>query len=34
MEAEYSWTQVSRQMAETYRWVVHGGNKPDWVIEN
>lgn len=34
METEYSWTQVGRQMAETYRWVVHGGNKPDWVIEN
>lgn len=33
METEYSWTHVGQQMAETYRWVLHGGNKPDWVIE-
>jgi glycosyltransferase involved in cell wall biosynthesis len=33
MSAEYSWAQVGREMAETYRWILHGGNKPEWVIE-
>lgn len=33
MEAEYSWAHVGRQMAETYRWMLHGGNKPQWVLE-
>jgi glycosyltransferase involved in cell wall biosynthesis len=33
MEAEYSWAQVGRQMAETYRWMLHGGNKPTWVCD-
>ena len=32
MEAEYSWSQVSRQMAETYRWILKGGSTPKWVI--
>lgn len=34
MTAEYSWVRISEQMAETYRWVVYGGTKPAWVIEN
>lgn len=34
MAAEYSWPHVAQQMAETYRWVLEGGNKPEWVIEN
>lgn len=33
MDAEYSWVQVGQQMAETYRWILLGGTKPDWVIE-
>lgn len=33
MDAEYSWAHVGRQMVETYRWILHGGNKPDSVIE-
>lgn len=33
MEAEYSWVHVGRQMAETYRWILSGGNKPEWVLE-
>ena len=33
MEADYSWPQVGRQMANTYRWILHGGNKPEWVID-
>lgn len=33
MAAEYSWPHVGQQMAETYRWILQGGNKPEWVIE-
>ena len=33
MEHEYSWQCIGRQMAETYRWVLHGGDKPGWVNE-
>lgn len=33
MEAEYSWARVGRQMAETYRWILNGGNRPEWVTE-
>ena len=34
MESEYSWNQVGQQMAETYQWVVNGGNKPEFIIED
>lgn len=34
MAAEYSWPHIAQQMAETYRWVLKGGSKPEWVIEN
>jgi glycosyltransferase involved in cell wall biosynthesis len=33
MAAEYSWAQVGKQMTATYEWILHGGNKPEWVIE-
>ncbi len=33
MAAEYSWSHVGRQMADTYCWMVEGGEKPAWVIE-
>lgn len=33
MKTEYSWGQVALQMAQTYRWILHGGFKPEWVIE-
>jgi len=32
MEAEYAWEHIGRKMAETYRWMIHGGNTPAWVI--
>jgi glycosyltransferase involved in cell wall biosynthesis len=32
METEYSWSQVGRQMAETYRWILKGGSTPEWVM--
>lgn len=31
MQAEYSWPEVARKMIEAYRWILNGGNKPDWV---
>jgi len=34
MKTEYSWRHVGEQMASTYRWLLNGGKKPDWVIEN
>lgn len=34
MAAEYSWPHVAQQMAETYRWLLEGDDKPEWVIEN
>ena len=33
MEEEFSWVQVGHKMAETYRWVLNGRNKPKWVVE-
>lgn len=34
MEAEFSWAQVGQRMAETYRWILNGGNKPEWVVRD
>lgn len=34
MAGEYSWSRIGRQMAETYRWIVQGGKRPAWVIED
>ena len=34
MAREYSWSRIGRQMAETYRWIVQGGKRPAWVIED
>jgi glycosyltransferase involved in cell wall biosynthesis len=33
MAQEFSWVRLGRQMAETYRWILHDGPKPEWVIE-
>lgn len=33
MEAEFSWARVGQRMVETYRWILDGGNKPNWVVE-
>lgn len=32
MERDYSWHRIGQQMAETYRWLLHGGARPAWVI--
>lgn len=34
MAREYSWQRIGQQMSATYRWVLHGGVRPAWVIEN
>jgi len=34
MVREYSWPRIGRQMAETYRWILQGGGRPAWVIED
>ena len=34
MEKEFSWKHLGQQMTETYRWIVHDGNKPEWVFED
>lgn len=33
MRAEFSWERVGPQMAETYRWVLNGSNRPEWVMK-
>lgn len=33
MEGEFSWAEIARKMNETYRWILNGGSKPDWVSE-
>lgn len=34
MVRDYSWAQIGLQMAETYRWILQGGERPAWVIED
>jgi glycosyltransferase involved in cell wall biosynthesis len=34
MGEKYSWQHVAMQMSETYRWILHGGSRPAYVIEN
>jgi len=31
MQTEFSWEQIGAMMHQTYRWVLSGGKKPDWV---
>lgn len=33
MAEEFSWERVGLQMAETYQWIIKGGDRPEWVIE-
>jgi glycosyltransferase involved in cell wall biosynthesis len=34
MRQDFSWPEIAIKTSETYRWILHGGNKPDWVIED
>ena len=33
MVEDFSWVRVGQQMMVTYRWIINGGARPDWVIE-
>lgn len=33
MRDEYSWERIGSRMAQVYRWILGGGEKPEWVIE-
>jgi glycosyltransferase involved in cell wall biosynthesis len=33
MTNEYSWQRIGQQMIDAYRWVLHGGRRPLWVVE-
>ena len=33
MQRDFSWTEIARKTSETYRWILSGGNKPNWVKE-
>lgn len=34
MAREYSWQRIGEQTSATYRWLLHGGVRPPWIIEN
>jgi glycosyltransferase involved in cell wall biosynthesis len=34
MQSEFSWVGVASRMQDTYRWILGGGSKPNWIIEN
>ena len=31
MQRDFSWTEIAHKTRETYRWILNGGKKPDWV---
>lgn len=31
MQEEFSWTSIGKKMFETYRWLIKGGQTPEWV---
>lgn len=33
MRRDFSWKEIARKTSETYRWMLNGGDKPDWVRE-
>ena len=34
MVREFSWSRIGEQMAQTYRWLRQGGERPEWVKED
>jgi glycosyltransferase involved in cell wall biosynthesis len=34
MEEEYSWSHIGWRMADTYRWLLRGDAKPEWMLED
>jgi glycosyltransferase involved in cell wall biosynthesis len=33
MQRDFSWTKIAQKTCETYQWILHGGDTPDWVRE-
>lgn len=33
MQEEFSWDSLGLKMAHTYEWIMHGGFKPEWIVE-
>lgn len=33
MEADYSWGRIAGMMRDTYEWLLHGGDRPPWVVD-
>ncbi|MCP9440076.1 MAG: glycosyltransferase [Nitrospira sp.] len=33
MQDEFSWESLGARMNRTYEWIVHGGKKPGWVVD-
>jgi len=34
MDREYSWPSIGERMTKTYDWLLNGGDRPDWVVED
>lgn len=33
METDYAWRRIAIMMQHTYRWLLHGGVQPEWVLD-
>jgi glycosyltransferase involved in cell wall biosynthesis len=33
MQTEFSWERVGAMMSQTYGWILNGGTRPEWVME-
>ena len=31
MKRDFDWKAIGRKMKAAYEWLLHGGNKPEWV---
>jgi glycosyltransferase involved in cell wall biosynthesis len=34
MERDYSWSSISSKMIASYRWLLKGGVRPEWIVED
>jgi glycosyltransferase involved in cell wall biosynthesis len=32
MRRDYAWSSIAQKMQRTYEWLLHGGDRPDWVV--
>jgi|APSaa5957512535_1039671.scaffolds.fasta_scaffold33450_2 glycosyltransferase involved in cell wall biosynthesis len=33
MKEDFAWSSIAKKMSESYRWLIDGGKKPEWIIE-